>query len=245
MTIFSQIAAAITALLLGSATLTGYSSAPKAGNGDPITWFADAQRQAGRDLTIEFRGHASSIALPIDELGGDTAHLRAVLASPAGGAFTLVREPGRLTCLKSASSGHAGQGTCTFAPNKRFVADLAARKISGATDATLLSMALLTVDRPLLDGLTRQGLAPHTADDILTLAALRVTPRYVAELQAAGLAMRSIEDAIVCRALDIDAGYVRAVVAAGYGDTAKRLITAKVTAVPSGYARRMKIVAPS
>ena len=98
-------------------------------------------------------------------------------------------------------------------------------------------------NRALIDGLTRQGVPPESADDVIAAAALEVTPEYVAELQAAGLKLAKLDDAVACRALEVDADYVRSLAAAGYHADAEQVVAMKAVGVTPEYARRMTAAA--
>lgn len=102
-------------------------------------------------------------------------------------------------------------------------------------------MALLDVDRAMIDGFVREGVPPRSADDLIAAAALGLTPAYLAELKGAGLTIGEIGDAIACRALQIDADYVRALAAAGYGGDVQQIIAMKAVGVTPDYARRMNL----
>ena len=238
----TQIAALTTALLLGSATLAGPAATARAGNMSDITWTVSPANGDRGKPTIEFRHDTSNTSFSLD---GDANldEIRAVLGSSGGIAFTLVREPGTLSCHGSNEAAYEGRGTCTFAADDGFEADLRARHLAPDGHGELLAMALLNADRALIDGLIREGVAPQSADDVIAAAALEVTPEYVASLKAAGLTLDQLDDAVACRALEVDATYVRALAEAGYHPGADDVVAMKAVGVTPEYARRMNAAA--
>ncbi len=235
----THVAALTTALLIGTATLAGSATRASAENVRGITWTVSP----GSTPTLDFSYRTSTTALPVDRFDDPSGRLRSALAAEGSTAFSFTREPGVLTCQGAVSQPYSGRGTCTFAADADFEADLRARGLAPNDKDELLAMALLGATRAAIDGLTEQGVAPHSADDVIAAAALEVTPDYVAGLKEAGLDLTSLEDAVACRALGIDADYVRAMADAGYRASPQQLIAMKATGVTPEYARRMNAAA--
>ena len=238
----TQIAALTTALLLGSATLAGPATTARAGDMPEITWSVSSANDDRGAPTIEFRHDTSNTSFSLDN-EADLNEIRAALGSQGSVAFTLDREPGILTCLGSNEDAYEGRGSCTFAADKAFEAELRARNLAPDGDGELLAMTLLGANRALIDGLTREGVAPESSDDVIAAAALEVTPEYVASLKVAGLTLDKLDDAIACRALEVDADYVRALADAGYHPKADDVVAMKAVGVTPEYARRMNAAA--
>ena len=235
----TQVAALTTALLIGTATLAGPAARASAENLNGIAWTVSP----GSEPTLEFSYRTSNTSLSIDNVEGDIAQLRGALAQGGSTSFTLDREPGVLTCDGTLSQPYEGRGTCNFAADREFEADLRTRHLAPEHSSDLLAMALLGATRAVIDGLAQQGVAPGSSDEVIAAAALKVTPEYVASLKGAGIDIHSLDDAIACRALDVDAGYVQAMAEAGYRPTAEQLIAMKATGVTPEYARRMNAAA--
>lgn len=245
MKILPALAAAATAMMIGSASV---AVDPPAVTADVLTGIEWEISPAGGDdgapsLDFEHRANSSTFSLDGDQ--PDLSGVRAVLGSPSSGgiAFTIAREPGTVACRGTLARAYEGRGTCSFAPDRAFEQELRARDLAPTRREDLLAMALLGVDRAMIDGFAREGVAPRSADEVIASAALGVTPGYVGGLKAAGLPLDRLEDAIAARALGVDAGYVRGMAEAGYRPTAEQIVAMKAVGVTPEYARRMNAAA--
>lgn len=245
MNILPNLAAAATALMLGSATTATDALAPETSALAGIEWTVAAANGPRAAPTLEFEYRSNNSTFTLDVSRPDLAEVRAALAAPApnGVTFTIEREPGTVACRGTLEGSYEGRGACTFAVNRVFQHALVARKLAPSRKEDLLAMALLGANSAMIDGFVRQGVAPRSADDVIAAAALGVNPDYVGGLKAAGLALDKFEDAIAAKALEIDAAYVRAMADAGFQSDVAQIIAMKATGVTPEYARRMHAAA--
>lgn len=239
----SYLAALTTALLVGSATMAGPAAPASAEEIGGIEWTvspADGPRDAP---SIEFRRRTGQTSFSLNQNDDRLAEVRAALASAGTSGFTLVREPGVLTCHGAVRGAFDGHGTCRFATDEGFEELLRARHLELEDRGELLTMALLDVSRAMIEGFAQAGVPAKTSDELIAAAALKISPDYVAELRSAGLDLDSIEDTVACRALDVDGAYVRALVEAGYRPDAEQVVAMKAVGVTPQYARRMTAAA--
>lgn len=233
----------VTTLALCSAAAAIGRPEPGTAEISDIEWTVQGSQKQNGVPTLQIRhsrkGFNSSFS--IDTAEPELAKVRTALGAAAGGsvAFTISREPGVLACRGVLWERDRGGGECRFTGRSSFIAALRQRGLELERDADLLAMTLFDADLALIDGLSRQGLAPLSVGDIIGAAALGVTPAYVASLQSAGLKLASIEDVIACRALGIDDAYVRGIAAAGYRLDAQQIVAMKATGITPDYAEKM------
>ena len=182
----TQIAALTTALLVGSVLLAGPATTARAEDMSDIAWTVSPANDAHGAPTIEFRHDTSNTSFSLDK-DADLGEITTALAAAGDVGFTLTREAGSLSCQGKNAGPYDWRGSCTFAADRGFEQELRARDLAPEGRGDLLAITLLNANRALIDGLTRQGVPPESADEVIAAAALEVTPDYVAELQAAGL----------------------------------------------------------
>lgn len=206
---------------------------------DDIEWSsrdAEVSSEGKREVRFSSEHAQSSVSL-------DAADFAVGPGPAAPASFTLVREPGTLTCRGRHEAARL-QGTCRFTGAIAFEDALAARGVTLRERRDLFALALVDATATLVDDLAREGYAIGHDDDLMAVAALKVTGEYVRSLKAAGLRARGIDDLVACRALGIDAAFLGAMAAAGYPSLdAREAIELRAVGVTPAYAETMNRVA--
>jgi bla regulator protein BlaR1 len=203
------------------ATLSATPTANATATASPLTFTIGPRRTAQPGMVqVSFeertaRGHSShSSGMPLIALDGLN---EAALAAdqPQAIAFRIVRAAGVLRCEGSARRGLA-TGSCDFAPDAAFAAELERRGVGRVTEREQLQLALQDARLELLDELARQGYAVPDVKRYVELSIHEVDVAWLRGLQSVGLKLDSLARLVEFRIHDVDAAYVGELKAAGY-----------------------------
>jgi hypothetical protein len=122
--------------------------------------------------------------------------------------FRLVREAGTTDCSGTSRGGGRGAGTCRFAPDAAFAADLERRGIERPEPEQLFHLAMAGAGRPLLDELARQGYPTPDMSELVALAIHGADVEYLRELDAAGYRAGSLDNLVAFRIHGVTPAYI-------------------------------------
>lgn len=171
----------------------------------------------------------------------------ASLASPGEAvSFTVRREAGTFDCKGSVVAVGRASGTCRFAPDQGFVAQLQERDLPPEDSEEVMVLALVDARMASVDALSREGFTIDEVDTLVALAALDVTPDFARSLKSAGLAIDDTDNLIAAKAVGVDPAWLQGMAAAGYTDLdADRAIQMRALDITPDYARKMSRVIAS
>jgi hypothetical protein len=129
--------------------------------------------------------------------------------------FRLAREAGTIECSGTAQGDRRAAGTCRFAPDEAFAADLARRGIGRAEPEQLFHLAVAGVGRPLLDELARQGYPTPGLSDLVALGIHGADVDYLRGLDAAGYRVGSLDKLVAFRIHGVTPAYISEMAALG------------------------------
>ena len=149
-----------------------------------------------------------SQSMPLGELEGlSAAQLSAASATPIR--FALARPAGRFTCSGSARSSD-GRGTCAFAADAAFSADLARRGMGRPSVEQSYKLAMSGFRPDVLDALAAAGYPRPTIEQSVALGIFKVTPAYVRGLADAGYRLGKVDDLVGFRIHKVTPELIRA-----------------------------------
>lgn len=152
------------------------------------------------------------------ELSGlDALSLRAPGARPVR--FWIAREAGRIDCAGNGGDSRA-IGTCSVAPDPRFLQFLGANGIARPTPDQTHGLIAIDVRRGLVTGLKAANYPTPSIDKLIELSAVGVSPAYIRELAAHGYRPRSLQELVEFRAMNITPQFIASFSRAGYANLA-------------------------
>ncbi|HEY0014479.1 MAG TPA: hypothetical protein VGB79_16675 [Allosphingosinicella sp.] len=160
---------------------------------------------------IRRNNHGRTMALA--DLEGLSAAGLASAGAPV--VFRLAREAGTIDCSGTAQGERRAAGTCRFAPDEAFAADLARRGIGRAEPEQLFHLAVAGVGRPLLDELSRQGYPTPGLSDLVALGIHGADVDYLRGLDAAGYRVGSLDNLVAFRIHGVTPAYISELAALG------------------------------
>ena len=148
-------------------------------------------------------------------IGALTGLGRAALTNGQPVRFSLVSEPGSLSCAGTGIERGAA-GTCLFRRDAEFAGFLAARGIARPTAKESFGLAITGATRSLVQAIVDARYPPPHPDTLIALAAVGVTPAYVAGLSAHGHRPPSLDMLVQYAALGVTPADLDGFARAGY-----------------------------
>ena len=191
---------ALTMLAAAACAALAISSAGLAADWTTLPFQLAKTRDAGRvQFSIQQpqdgkRSGQWSQSVALGEFQGlSAAQLTAAAATPIR--FALARPAGRFTCSGSARSSNV-RGTCRFAADAVFSAELARRGLGRPSLRQSYKLAMSDFRPDVLDALAAAGYPRPTIEQSVSLGIFQVRPAYIRGLADAGYRLGSVDDLV-------------------------------------------------
>ena len=130
--------------------------------------------------------------------------------------FTIKEDAGTLDCSGTAGSGE-GDGSCSFAGNQGFVAELERQGFGRADEQQLFSLTMMDIGLPMFAEVARQGYRGASVADVIRLREHGVGLDMLREVGALGYKLPTLGALADLRDHGVTTDYIRAVMANGLG----------------------------